>query len=137
MNRNISTGITSHIALLAHSGGREQQKADDDLAHHRRGERPSACWDPPLAWGQQPHPFWASIPSLQPTPHHQQVGPPAFVGVVWLIPPPPRAACAALAVFGALALLAVQSLRLYLLPETQRTLLFYRKTSPLRREWQV
>ena len=34
-----------------------QQKADDDRAHHRRGERPPACWDPPPAWGQQPLPL--------------------------------------------------------------------------------
>ena len=57
LNRKISTGITSQIALLAHSGGREQQKADDDRAHHRRGERPPACWYPPPAWGQQPLPL--------------------------------------------------------------------------------
>ena len=82
LNRKISTDTTLQIALFAHSGGREQQKSDDGCARYRRGERSSACWDPLPAWGQQPQPFWASIPSQQPISHSHQVGPKASVGVV-------------------------------------------------------
>ena len=85
LNRKISTDTTLQIATFAHSDRREQQKSDDGRAHHRRGERSHACWDPPPAWGQQPQPFWASIPSQQPISHHHQVGPQASVGVVWKV----------------------------------------------------
>ena len=85
LNRKFSTDTTLQIATLAHSDRREQQKSDDGRVHHRRGERSHACWDPPPAWGQQPHPFWPSIPSQQPISHHQQVGPTASIGVVWKV----------------------------------------------------